>query len=161
MAPKKKSRNNKTKKQQEGTPRPLPTIPCQRCSEDIIVPKTCRHGKKLINCQGTGCTTAHIAEHDAHCPAAVRPTLHFLAMHDLTLQVNALVKLRHGKAPRYVGGTPWTEWFGALERGSPAYVHMWTEELRGVVEGRKALEDIGYDDAESDDGDGCPTPDED
>ncbi|ETI24519.1 hypothetical protein G647_03888 [Cladophialophora carrionii CBS 160.54] len=72
MAPKRKARNNKAKKNQEENPRPPTTIPCLKCGEAITVPRACKHGKKLINCQGTGCTTAHIEEHNAHCiPATI------------------------------------------------------------------------------------------
>jgi hypothetical protein len=67
MAPRRKFRNNKAKKNQEEIPRAPTTIPCPKCGEAITVPRTCKHGKKLINCQGTGCTTAHIEEHNAHC----------------------------------------------------------------------------------------------
>jgi hypothetical protein len=73
MAPKKKFRNNKAKKNEEDNPRPKPTVPCQNCGEPITVPQTCKHGKKLINCQGTGCTRAHIQEHSVNCKALVAP----------------------------------------------------------------------------------------
>jgi len=218
MAPKNKPRNNKLKKSQD--PRPPITTPCPRCNEAIIVPKTCKHGKKLINCQGTGCGTAHIEEHKAKCSAATATTttttpsaqplegidfskvhihehdgafhIHencdcgapapglasasaaapgptttahpgpkYLAMHLLTLQVNALVALRGGKAPKYIGGKSWSEWFAGLEMGDIEAIEAWTEELRGVVDGRKTAEEVGYDDEESGESGGAPTPEQD
>ncbi|EXJ60632.1 hypothetical protein A1O7_04785 [Cladophialophora yegresii CBS 114405] len=224
MAPKKKIRNNKAKKSQEENPRPPTTITCPKCDEAIIVPRTCKHGKKLINCQGTGCTTTHIEEHNAHCipitisapkrpkapsgPApdhrsnlndveiaasilggptdpvvaywsAVRAAreennrlakrhaetlasmtperLH--AMGALTVQLNAAVKSRGGKPVRYLEGAPFTEWFSKLESGPYDDVNEWREKLKGMVEGSKTADEIGYDDEESEDeGDACPTP---
>ncbi|KIX94164.1 uncharacterized protein Z520_10190 [Fonsecaea multimorphosa CBS 102226] len=65
---KKKNRRNKvaTQNQTQSIHHPK-TVSCPRCNEEIVVPKTCKHGKKLINCQGTGCTTAHLDEHNADC----------------------------------------------------------------------------------------------
>ncbi|KIW87589.1 uncharacterized protein Z519_11914 [Cladophialophora bantiana CBS 173.52] len=68
---KKRNRRNKAATQGQTQSAQVPkTIPCHRCGEEIIVPKACKHGKKLINCQGTGCTTAHIDEHNANCRLA-------------------------------------------------------------------------------------------
>ncbi|KAJ9617311.1 hypothetical protein H2200_001032 [Cladophialophora chaetospira] len=180
MPPKKKARNNKARKNQEEVPRPPTTVSCPKCSEDIIVPKTCKHGKKLLNCQGTGCTTAHLEEHNAHCTPPSAPTfreqlqatrklvgeanlamtperLH--AMGALTVQLNAVIKSRGGKPVRYLDGVPFTEWFAKIERGPIANVNEWVAKLKDVVEQKKMVEDVGYDDEESDgDGDACATP---
>ncbi len=63
-------RNNKGK-----TPvndKPPKTTDCSRCGEAIIIPNKCVHGMKRVNCRGTDCITAHLAAHDAHCPAPPR-----------------------------------------------------------------------------------------
>jgi hypothetical protein len=45
------------------------TTPCKKCGQDIIIPRTCRHGKKRLNCHGTGCISAHMDEHNVNnCP---------------------------------------------------------------------------------------------
>ena len=219
MAPKKKIRNNKAKKIQEDGPRPLPTVPCEACGDPITIPRTCRHGKKLINCQGTGCTTAHFDEHNAHCNgslAIVRPSaplglskaevaaelddpelrqqlglnrteasviqsqeirerlkrrgetlaniapVRLAAMGLLTHELNAVIRTRAGKPARYVEGLPFVEWFSKLEKGPILRVDEWTEKFKSVVEGRQTVEEIGYDDEESEvEGETCPTPEND
>ena len=228
MAPKKKTRNSKTKKDQDDVPRAPFTIPCQHCGEDIIVPKACKHGKKLINCQGTGCTTAHLEEHNATCAAlstltaSTRPRVQTestggrkTALHDvpedivarwddgspitetqiqrlrlhtmkeenerlasmraatpttmtperlqamaaLTVQLNATIKTRGGKAVRYLEGIPFTEWFANMENGPSELADEWIEKLKEVVKAKKTVEEIGYDDEESEgDGEACHTP---
>ncbi|KIW29456.1 uncharacterized protein PV07_05270 [Cladophialophora immunda] len=188
----KKNRRNKvaTQAQTQSTPTPK-TVSCPRCNEQIVIPKTCKHGKKLINCQGTGCTTAHFDEHNANCrlvppsnpadtpsgmsgmPKPRSPSVqvsdlsktfqsaHTAAMGTLSEQLTALKK-RRGKDPRYVQGIPIGEWLRMLEGGRVQQVNQWTEKLKDLVQGKKTAEEIEYDDEDSDDeGDRCPTPSED
>ncbi|OAP61495.1 hypothetical protein AYL99_03698 [Fonsecaea erecta] len=200
---KKKNRRNRVATQNQDQSLPPPkTVPCPRCHEEIIVPKTCKHGKKLINCQGTGCTTAHIDEHNEHCqpvapsrpatsgPANTPPefsgptlitgpwvtgppnaqlsaalrtfnSMHTVALGELSFQLTNLMT-RRGKYAKYVDGMPVTEWFHKVEDGSVQLVNQWTEKLRKVNNGEQTVEEIGYDDDESEDlGDECATPSED
>ncbi|OAL26898.1 hypothetical protein AYO20_09931 [Fonsecaea nubica] len=81
--PRNRKKNHRSKaapQDQAETARPPKTVACPRCNKAIIVPKACKHGKKLINCQGTGCGTAHLVEHDASCqplnpPKPANPSL--------------------------------------------------------------------------------------
>ena len=89
-------------------------------------------------------------------------TTRLAAMGLLTCQLNAVITYRGGKPVRYVKGLPFTEWFSKLEKGPVLRVDEWTQNLKDVVEGKKTVEDIGYDDEESDaDGEACPTPEND
>ena len=84
------------------------------------------------------------------------------AMGQLTCQLNAVIKIRGGKPARYLEGHAFTEWFSKLEKGPILRVDEWIEKLKDVAEGRKTVEEIGYDDEESEaDGDACPTPEHD
>ncbi|EXJ74662.1 uncharacterized protein A1O5_01355 [Cladophialophora psammophila CBS 110553] len=86
---------------------------------------------------------------------------HTVAMGHLSEQLTRL-RAHRGKLPRYIQGMPIDEWFNRLEEGSTLQVNEWTEKLRDLVEGKKTAEEIGYDDDEGDDeGDACPTPEED
>ncbi|KIX09711.1 uncharacterized protein Z518_00792 [Rhinocladiella mackenziei CBS 650.93] len=161
----------KSKRRQTNATNPQPppkTVNCTKCNEPITIPLRCRHGKKPINCRGTDCTTAHITEHNAQCPArATKPSISQSIADEEELGVLSLlikqeienVEGMRGKKLRYLNGIPKAEFLGRIKAMGLEEARGLSTRLRDVAEGKLGLDVAMYDDEESDDEeDRCPTP---
>ncbi|KAI1622046.1 hypothetical protein EDD37DRAFT_503685 [Exophiala viscosa] len=178
--------NKKKSKSRRNDPPPPPkTVDCEVCQQPIIIPKTCRHGKKLINCQGTGCSTAHIGAHENVCPGGlgqmivrqglfpmtfqqVRELDYDRAQRDLMLAMcirKAIKSIERdrGKEMKYLNGMPKAEFLEHLPGLLLADKDKIMKYLDAIQVGVLSVETSGfYDDEESDtEEEKCLTPTED
>jgi hypothetical protein len=113
------SKHARGKKAKEALdPEPVPeTTPCRNCGLDIIVPRICRHGKKRLNCHGTGCVSAHLDDHNViDC---LERTIAIPHGPDLVIWRSGH-RPAHDRSRTFPNGAP-TDTFGhALE----AFIHM-------------------------------------
>lgn len=174
---KKKRRSNK-----EYTP-PVKTVDCQSCKQPITIPNKCEHGKKLINCRGSNCGTAHITEHNEACPvkrarslaqagrasakaaatAAVETAkaagAEMAILHELIEQeLNNVEKVR-GKKMKYLTGISRDEILKKIEQMDLHHSRLVARMLKDLAEERMTVEQAKYDDEDSDtEVEGCLTP---
>ncbi|EHY54982.1 hypothetical protein HRR83_005760 [Exophiala dermatitidis] len=163
----------KKKAPQKDTSTPAPkTIACANCGDSIIVPKQCKHGKKLVNCQGTGCSTAHIMDHNKQCQyqgtkvhgkkACKQPDVinkqREVSSLLLLQELNNVEKIR-GKEMRYFDGIPKAEFLRSVNTMSLDQAIMVGRRLKEVAQGTLDPVRAMYDDDDSDsDEDPCKTP---
>ncbi|KAL2423861.1 hypothetical protein ABEF95_008713 [Exophiala dermatitidis] len=163
----------KKKAQQKDTSTPAPkTVACPNCGDSIIVPKQCKHGKKLINCQGTDCSTAHIMDHNKQCQKQViksygekvrKQTDVSTKVHEvmcllLLEELNNVEKMR-GKEMRYFDGIPKAEFLRSINTMSLDQATRIGRRLKEVAQGILDPVRAMYDDDDSDsDEDPCKTP---
>ncbi|EXJ93841.1 hypothetical protein A1O1_02234 [Capronia coronata CBS 617.96] len=164
----------KTKKSRAKASKPptQKTIDCPDCGEAIIVPKKCKHGKNLIKCQGTGCSTAHITEHNKQCQpefprewikeateqtnaAATERDIRIL----LILQEIKNVEKMRGRKMKYLNGLPKADFLESLRTMGLEQARLVAQKLKAVAEGTLDLDAAMYDDEESEpDSAACQTP---
>ncbi|EXJ91979.1 hypothetical protein A1O3_00529 [Capronia epimyces CBS 606.96] len=171
MAPTKKKRS----RHKCPSPLPLKTVDCSRCGAPIIIPKQCKHGKKLINCQGTDCCTAHVTDHNNQCHSQitnprVEDTSEETKTHDkehkqrkllslLVMQEIKNVERMRGKEMRYLNGVPKAEFLRNLKTMDLEQARVVAQKLKEVGEGIIDLDTAMYDDEDSgSDNDPCQTP---
>jgi hypothetical protein len=167
-----KKKNQQTSKH----PKPQKTVPCQACGEAIKIPDQCQHGKKLANCQGTNCITAHITDHKNVCTLLVtrhqaeiqtskQPSLqkeHAVLSELVKQELQNIEKIR-GKDFQYLKGIPRAEALNRIEWMGLEELRGLAEQLKSVSDGKTTADEAMYDDEDSGDEDNmrCPTPPED
>lgn len=167
--PQKKKKNQQASKQSK----PQKTVACHACGEAINVPDQCQHGKKLANCQGTNCITAHITDHNNVCTLRVtrrqpeiqsgkQPNLqkeHAVLAALVKQELQNIEKIR-GKDFQYLKGIPRAEALDRIEWMSLEELRELAEQLKSVSDGKKTADEAMYDDEDSGDDDNvrCPTP---
>ncbi|KIV86715.1 hypothetical protein PV11_02311 [Exophiala sideris] len=166
--------NKKKSKSRGNAPPPQPkTVDCSACHQPIIIPRSCRHGKKLINCQGTDCSTAHITAHKDVCPAN---TLHMTSAHsyrnrifqpeteffldsnraqkaimlnDWIPKTIRVIEKNRGKEMKYLNGMPKAEFLQNIRGVSIKGKEIIVVELDAIQAGVLSFEASIYDDEES------------
>lgn len=165
--------HKKRKNQQTSKPKPQKTVACQACGEAIKVPDQCQHGKKLANCQGTNCITAHITDHNVVCTirvtrrqAEIQPSKnpglqkeHAVLSELVKQELRNIEKIR-GKGFQYLKGIPKGEALKRIEWMGREELRELAEQLKSVSDGRTTAEEAMYDDEDSDNDDNvrCSTP---
>lgn len=149
------------------------TLTCQTCREAIEVPDQCQHGKKLANCQVTGCITAHITAHNDTCvfqstrrEPGIQPadqkssqTEHAILSHLIKQELRNIEGIR-GKELQYLKGLPRDEALERLDCMALKDLRGLAAQLKSISEGKMTAENAMYDDEESSDDDTmrCNTP---
>ncbi|KAK4939034.1 hypothetical protein LTR10_020608 [Elasticomyces elasticus] len=145
--------NKKKSKSRGNAPPPPPkTVDCSACHQPIIIPRSCRHGKKLINCQGTDCSTAHITAHkdpETEFFLDSNRAQKAIMLNDWIPKTIRVIEKNRGKEMKYLNGMPKAEFLQNIRGVSIKGKEIIVVELDAIQAGVLSFEASIYDDEES------------